>query len=262
MEKKVREIAQILLNHPKGLKAKETANKLPNVSKKEVNKILYKNPTEFYEIDYVWYLSTKTSHSYTFENEYKNHEIELLLHIYDTPYWETKKLLDLDMLIFDRAVAHAKEIHNKGISAYSLGAMWYSLVTMSDELFHSQIEQILKQTEIDRKNRIEKIKKEQQEKKIRADEIKCICQKYGLPYSLATQLISTQISKEEIENRIIKILFYQQKYPRLNISVSNYVLSPEEDFEKFLSEKLSTPKRICNGNCSTCNRDECLNDSN
>ena len=145
MEKEIREIAQILLNHPKGLKAKEIANKLPNVSKKEVNKILYNNPTEFYEIDYVWHLSTKTSHSYTFENDYKNHEIELLLHIYDTPYWETKKLLDLDMLIFDRAVAHAKEIHNKGISAYSLGTMWYSLVTMSDELFHSQIEQILKQ---------------------------------------------------------------------------------------------------------------------
>ena len=59
---------------------------------------------------------------------------------------------------------------------------------------------------------IEKIKKEQQEKKIRADELKCICQKYGLPYSLATQLISTQISKEEIENRIIKILFYLYKH--------------------------------------------------
>ena len=56
-------IVQILKKHPKGLKAREIAELIPGMDKKEVNSILYSNPQSFVATDYVWTLKTTPSSS-------------------------------------------------------------------------------------------------------------------------------------------------------------------------------------------------------
>lgn len=56
-------IIQILKKHPKGLKAREIADLIPEIDKKAVNSILYSNPQSFEAKDYVWTLKTMTRSS-------------------------------------------------------------------------------------------------------------------------------------------------------------------------------------------------------
>lgn len=51
-------VIEVLKKHPKGLKAREIAELIPETDKKEVNSILYSNPQLFEAKDYVWTLRT------------------------------------------------------------------------------------------------------------------------------------------------------------------------------------------------------------
>lgn len=258
MDKKTK-IVELLLKYSNGLKAREIANKLSNIDKKEVNQILYSNANDFISTDYVWKLNNVTAKNVIQEKEYKESEIYILLHNYGTPYSDTKKLADLNLTTFKIAVDHAKEVANRNLS-FDLGKMWYETVTMPENLFRNAIESALIQKEKENEWRVKKLKEELQEKSQREKEIKKICITNDLTESVAKRLISSEISIEEIDIRIRKINYYNAKYPELNIVLSEWIMYTNQEFNKYISSKLNLQRSVCVGDCSTCKRDVCLMD--
>ena len=259
---KKKKIIELLLECPKGLKASEISKKLPYIQKKEVNQILYSNPNEFYATDYVWRLKPDKVETFTFETEYKKSEINILDKVYDTPSYKTQQLADLDLDTFKMAVQHAKELYLKNRITYSLNAnQWYSTVVMPEKSFRKEIERLVEQKRTESEKRIAQFLKDQQEKKLKEEAFNNVCKKYKLSSTTSSSLRALGISVSEIEKRVIKIEYYIAKYPNLNLSIQNHIMLSTDEFEEYVAKNLAKTKRKCFGNCATCTREHCIEDS-
>lgn len=215
---KKQRIINLLLEFPQGLKAREISDKLLYMDRHEVNHILYSNPNVFTAVNYVWRVSDKKAKILTNENEYKKEEIDCLCRIYHTPFFETQKLADLDLPTFKMAVEHAKELYNRDQLSYSLTGRWYSIVTMSEKTFRETVNQLIAQQKAESEKRV-------------------------------AQLIERR-KKEKQEN--------QQKFEQRKLmSIANKNSQIYKAQKQALVED-QTPVRRCAGNCSTCTRDECI----
>ena len=259
---KKKKIIELLLENPKGLKARDISKELPYVDKKEVNQILYSNPSEFVVTDYIWKLSPAKIETFTFEMEYKKAEINILDKVYGAPYSKVQKLTDLDLQTFKMAVQHAKELYLRNRVSYSLSAdQWYSIVVMSEESFRETLEQLVKQKRIESEKRAEQYLKDQQEKRQKEEDFNNLCKRYKLSITTSNSLRSLGISASEIEKRIVKIEYYIARYPKLNLSIQNHIMLSTSDFEEYVAKNLAKKQRKCFGNCATCTREHCIEDS-
>ena len=62
-------IVDLLKSNPKGLMAKDIVKKIPSVSKKEINQVLYRNSTVFVSVNYSWFLRSETQYSKNIKGE-------------------------------------------------------------------------------------------------------------------------------------------------------------------------------------------------
>lgn len=260
LDKKAK-IIELLLDYPKGLKAREISKKLPYIDKKEVNQILYSNPSDFTSNDYVWKLIEPRAIKISEDLEYKKKEIDLLNKEYNTPYLETKKLIDLEISKFKLAVKHAKELSDNYLSYY-ISEKWIDFVSLPDDIFQLKKNAYITKRENERVSAREKTKKllEDARKQRLADEkkIRHLCDVNDLSYEIYEKLISMCISANEIEQRLNKILYYEKNHPETEISVSNCITMTVTEFDDYIKKKTTKPTRVCYGDCSSCRREVCL----
>ena len=261
MVDKKAKIVELLLEYPNGLKAREISKKLPYMDKKEVNHILYGNPSDFVSNDYVWKLIASKARKISDDLEYKKKEIDLLNQKYNTPYFETKALINLEINKFKLAVKHAKELSDNNLSNY-ISEKWTDFVLLSDEVFQSKKKAYITKRETDRKSAKEKTKKllEEARRQRLADKekIRQLCVINNLSHEIYNQLISMCISADEIEQRLNKILYYEKNNPKVEINVPNCIGMTTTEFDSYIKKKTSKSTKVCYGDCSSCRREICL----
>lgn len=234
MLNKKQRIMDLLLEYPNGLKARQIAEKLPYMDKHEVNHILYSNLSDFTVVDYVWKLSGASAKNLAYNTKYKKKEIDCLCRIYQTPFSETQKLAELDLPDFERAVDHAKELYSKVQSAYGTAGRWYAIVTMPEKAFRQALTHLIAQNKRNSEQRVAQIIKERQEKAQREKARVATVKKPSAP---PKKFVYTMVNGKKVYQELDYQIYAVQK--------------------PALTEDQNAVRR-CTGNCSTCTRDECI----
>lgn len=259
MVNKVEKIVALLIKHPKGLKAREISNELAFMDKKEVNQILYGNQSIFTAKDYIWTLVK--NETIPQEREYKQTEINKLKTRYNTPYSETDKLLELDIVTFKRAVKHAKDLSVNYLT-YSISEKWIDFVSLPDDIFQIRKNYYKKIRDIAQKRNQEKLKQELLEKQRlqleREKAIRELCENNNLSNDEYIQLLALDLPVAEIEKRLSIVLYYKRKYYELGISIPGCVSMPISDFNTYINKKVVKQSNVCYGNCASCCLEKCL----
>lgn len=115
-------------------------------------------------------------------------------------------------------------------------------------------ERILAQRRKEEQQRIIRERYEAREKAIRDT-----CKGLSLSDATITELHHSGISIDDLERRIIRIKGYQDTYPSLNIKMSMFITNDKiGEFVSAFSSSQGRGQVQCIGNCSTCNREYCI----
>ncbi|MBQ7779978.1 MAG: hypothetical protein IJ404_05735 [Clostridia bacterium] len=280
------DVINLLLEHPDGLKAKEIASYL-STGRKEANQMLYSNPNDFTVNDsYVWKIRNQTQNKYDIQKKIREETLKELKDVYKLGYLEIQELEKLTFENFQRASEHAKLISKNTNLPYMTSKEWSAIIVLESNEFKKAIMAL----EAGEKAKREELKRKREIRNKELAKIAGFCNKHNLSQNTKARLVLTgksyseiyivwdlcqqnsvseytflsllenDISYSEIQKRISKIKYYQNKYPDMNIVLSEHILSSEHEFNRYTSENLQKPLVRCLGDCSNCKRDICIMD--